>query len=74
LIKFIPKIFIHVVKAKFHSIIYLAPLLFYQGKNADKHMSVTGKVINLETGKGVPGVSIKLLKMDECKEFESPFF
>lgn len=41
------------------------------GTTANKHMSVSGKVINLETGKGVPGVSIKLLKIDECKEFES---
>jgi hypothetical protein len=44
---------------------------FVQGTTADKHMPVTGKVINLETGKGVPGVDIKLLKIDECKEFET---
>ncbi len=49
-------------------------LCFIHGTTADKHMSVSGKVINRETGKGVPGVDIKLLKMDECREFESPFF
>lgn len=52
-------------------VILIVCLCFIQGTTEDKHMSVTGKVINLETGKGVPGVSIKLLKMDECKEFES---
>jgi hypothetical protein len=46
-------------------------LCFIQGTTSDKHVSVSGKVINLETGKGVPGVDIKLFKIDECKEFES---
>jgi len=46
-------------------------LCFIQGTTADKHMSVSGKVINMETGKGIPGVGIKLSKINECKEFES---
>jgi hypothetical protein len=46
-------------------------LCFIQGTTVDKYISVSGRVINLETGKGVPGVSIKLLKMNECREFES---
>jgi hypothetical protein len=46
-------------------------LCFIQGNTDDNHMSVSGQVINLETGKGVPGVDIKLFKIDECKEFES---
>lgn len=44
---------------------------FIQGTTDDKHMSVSGQVISLETGKGVPGVDIILFELEEGEEFES---
>jgi hypothetical protein len=46
-------------------------LCFIQGATAENHMSVSGKVINRETGKGVAGVDIILFEIDEGEEFES---
>jgi hypothetical protein len=52
-------------------VILVVCLCFIHGTTADKHMSVSGQVINLETGKGIPGVDIILFELEEGEEFES---
>jgi hypothetical protein len=51
-------------------VILILFLCFIQGTTAENHMSVSGKLINRETGKGVPGVNIILFELDEGEEFE----